>query len=490
MENNADSTIESVTIIEIDSDLDKNFVSYTSTKDITLSCNVSPNNSVESQDTTHTDQFEDIIYQVNQNDSKTVITFRSRPIFSIFVEKMKADFALSITDNLSFTTHVNSLKCHVSIDFYGAMVIATGVGHKEWKSRKFVKVAKDLLKRFFLNNNESQDDTNSSEYSCNNDSITHGINLLGPVFTSTPLTTRTYGSSIIHKDVQVLIDAIKTLQEQMQHLTQEVIKVIDQRSATPQTPAQSQTVPSSLPTDNADLLITDQNEPNESSLTPVTQTETQYVANTINNHNPNHMTYADSASITSPNQNTPVIVNQQNSGASCGGNKTLLIGSSILHGVNPKGLNKGVFKHAKSGAGIEEITEEINYFDISKFNKIIVYVGGNNVNKMSGECFHQKYSALVDKIKTNAPRSEILLCELVPRADVDVTEFNMLIYDVATNSNLSCIELYTAFLKQGYQLDRYYSKDGIHLSFSGIKRLLGGINKDVAIVADFNRCTY
>ena len=109
---------------------------------------------------------------------------------------------------------------------------------------------------------------------------------------------------------------------------------------------------------------------------------------------------------------------------------------------------------------------------------------------MSSDTFHQKYSALVDEIKSNAPRSEILLCELVPRADVDVTEYNVLIYDVATNHGLCCIELYTAFLQRGHQLDRYYSKDGIHLSFSGIKRMLGEINKDTAIVADFNRCTY
>ena len=210
MESNAHSIGENVTIIETDSVLDTNLVNYTVTKDITLSYNMSPNSSIESQDTTHSDQFEDILYQVHQSDGKTVITFRSRSIFSSFVDKMKADFARSITDNLSFTTHVNSLKCHVSIDFYGAMVIATGVGHKEWRSRKFVNIAKDLLKRFFSNGNESQNDSSSNDYSYENDSITHGINSLGPVFTSTPLITKTVENSIIHKDVQVLIDTINT----------------------------------------------------------------------------------------------------------------------------------------------------------------------------------------------------------------------------------------------------------------------------------------
>ena len=91
---------------------------------------MSPNSSTENLAKNNSDQFENILYQVHQSDTKTVINFNSRPIFNNFIDKMMADFSMMASDNLSFTTHVNSLKCKVSIDRHGAMVIATGVGHK------------------------------------------------------------------------------------------------------------------------------------------------------------------------------------------------------------------------------------------------------------------------------------------------------------------------------------------------------------------------
>ena len=89
-----------------------------------------------------------------------------------------------------------------------------------------------------------------------------------------------------------------------------------------------------------------------------------------------------------------------------------------------------------------------------------------------------------------APCCEIILCELVPRSDADVSEFNIIIYDVACNYGLKFIELYTSFIKHGSYQDRYYSQDGLHLSYSGVRQLLGEINREVTIVADFNTCTF
>ena len=37
---------------------------------------------------------------------------------------------------------------------------------------------------------------------------------------------------------------------------------------------------------------------------------------------------------------------------------------------------------------------------------------------------------------------------------------------------------------------RYYSRDGIHLSHSGIKRLLDALNRNVNIVGNFDLCVY
>ena len=224
------------------------------------------------------------------------------------------------------------------------------------------------------------------------------------------------------------------------------------------------------------------------NVTPTQQHQTSKANNT--SYNTTKQKSAATSS-TSPPQKIPVITGHQRNGTSRGADKTLLIGSSILHGINPRGLKKGVFKHAKSGAGVNEIYDEIQYFDLNQFNTIVLYVGGNDCSKgVSEESFALKYSKIVDDIKSKAPSSELLLCELALRSDVDVREFNLVINEIASTYGLRCIELFRDFLLRGYTMKRYYSNDAIHLSFSGIKRLLGQINKETNIVADFNTCTF
>ena len=79
---------------------------------------------------------------------------------------------------------------------------------------------------------------------------------------------------------------------------------------------------------------------------------------------------------------------------------------------------------------------------------------------------------------------------MAPRCDVDVRECNLNIENIASKYSLRFIEIFSGFLKRGNQIERFYSRDNIHLSFSGIKRLLDKINTEVEIVTDFNTCTF
>ena len=163
----------------------------------------------------------------------------------------------------------------------------------------------------------------------------------------------------------------------------------------------------------------------------------------------------------------------------------------MLKGINIHGLKKGTYKQVKGGAGIDSIREELSVYDISKFDNIIIYVGGNDAsNNMTPESFEQKYNALISYIKTENQRCEIMLCELCPRSDVDIREFNNVIYGVALQNSVVLIELFTSFLKNGRVVDRYFSHDGIHLSTSGVKRMMGCINEICHIVTDFNTCAF
>ena len=56
--------------------------------------------------------------------------------------------------------------------------------------------------------------------------------------------------------------------------------------------------------------------------------------------------------------------------------KLLLIGDSILNGVNTKGLVKGIQKHSKGGATVNDLIEEISVYDVQNFETSIIYIGG------------------------------------------------------------------------------------------------------------------
>ena len=52
--------------------------------------------------------------------------------------------------------------------------------------------------------------------------------------------------------------------------------------------------------------------------------------------------------------------------------KTLLIGSSILAGINRKGLNKNIERNPIPGATVDILIDKIQIFDLKCFSKIVI----------------------------------------------------------------------------------------------------------------------
>ena len=68
----------------------------------------------------------------------------------------------------------------------------------------------------------------------------------------------------------------------------------------------------------------------------------------------------------------------------------LLVGDSNLSKVNPKGLKDNVHKHAVPGATIKSLTTDMKLFNMKMFDKVIVYVGGNDIaNNMDIELIEE-----------------------------------------------------------------------------------------------------
>ena len=90
--------------------------------------------------------------------------------------------------------------------------------------------------------------------------------------------------------------------------------------------------------------------------------------------------------------------------------KLLLIGDAILNGVNTKGLVKGIKKHSKGGAIVNDLIEEISVYDVRNFETCIIYIGGNDcANRTDVKTFVDAYDQLINLIKTTNPASGTIL---------------------------------------------------------------------------------
>lgn len=176
--------------------------------------------------------------------------------------------------------------------------------------------------------------------------------------------------------------------------------------------------------------------------------------------------------------------------------KILLLGDSILSRANPKGLNKNVQKHSKSGAKVTDIQEEISVYDWTAFSSVIIYIGGNDAsNELDETQFEEKYDELISLIKSANSSCKIYICKIAPRGDTDVTKYNRCINRLAEHwkkYNVHSIQQTYTYMNgpDGMPVARYYTDDGIHLSTPGLKRLLDAINTCVNIVREFKTCVY
>ena len=105
-----------------------------------------------------------------------------------------------------------------------------------------------------------------------------------------------------------------------------------------------------------------------------------------------------------------------------------------------------------------------------------------------------KFDELISLIKCNNNACRVVLCTVAPRKDVDVTQLNGCIERLGEHWKNQQVEIasecFNSFFKNGQLATRFYSQDGIHLTSSGVKRLLDAINRQHQIVVDFNNCVF
>ena len=175
--------------------------------------------------------------------------------------------------------------------------------------------------------------------------------------------------------------------------------------------------------------------------------------------------------------------------------RTLLIGDSIISGVNKKGLIKNVECLSIPGGKVDSVANKLEIFDITKFKNLIITVGGNDAsNKTELGTFYETYRNLINSVKHQNAKCNLFLCTSCPRGDTDVTDINDVILQLCQEKSLTFVDVNENFYnkKKNNELRHHFYKprDSIHLSRSGTKRLLGTINEHIPVVENFEKCVF
>ena len=98
-------------------------------------------------------------------------------------------------------------------------------------------------------------------------------------------------------------------------------------------------------------------------------------------------------------------------------------------------------------------------------------------------------------MKIGNPDCELYMCNISTPGNADVRHYNACIAQLATyreKHKVTLIKDSESFFygRDGLPTIRYFGDDGIHLTNSGIKRLLHAIDSKIHIDSDFELCTY
>lgn len=213
---------------------------------------------------------------------------------------------------------------------------------------------------------------------------------------------------------------------------------------------------------------------------------------------PGNDLYSDVVKITPSRDTVPATTSRSKSASErVASKKTLLIGDSILKGINQKGLKNNTECHYYPGATIDILCDKIKIFNLTGFSNLVIYVGGNNAAQNSdsehySEYFEERLEQLIQYIKGVNQECRIYLCNMCPRGDTNVADINDVILRQCRIHNVNHIDTYKGFFDKHNQLRShfYQVRDNVHLSRAGTRRLLGLISNEIPVVDNFEYCAY
>ncbi|MEW8546796.1 MAG: GDSL-type esterase/lipase family protein [Candidatus Thiodiazotropha sp.] len=458
-----------------------------------------------------TDYFDGIFYHIIPSTNKTHIMFYSKPLFNNVIQVLRKEF-LTPEESSTFvlTTHIDGgKKCNIHVDLNEMTFVISGQGHTMWLEVNFRKMAIAMYRNFV-------NDIDSSLLSINNKrTSTPALSVSDDEeFFDIDMSMNVSGVEEISMELNKvnqlsdIMDKIRSVQKQLSDLTAQVNKLVAatyqkklNQSVEEISPQKSEVAEVTSPQNSSVVEISNSNVSESLLLQSNAQNTFTKPRNTNDNKDTSQTKNKQQKGITSVSNQQPSSGNKRTKSTqprtttnrSLSG--TLMIGDSILHGVNVKGLKSGVQKHAVSGAKIDNLLVDIKMFDLNKFSTVIIYVGGNDASSgMDPEYFEEKYEQLLIYIKKQNVSCKVILCSSCPRFDVEeyeMCEINDVVMRLARVHGYTFADMYSSFHeKNGNVCERFYKYDSVHINPSGIKRLLRVLHDIEEIVMDFEQCSF
>lgn len=463
-----------------------------------------------------TDRFNGILYHVIPDNGQITIIFSTNDLYRKFIVSIEKELnARPISDvRAMYTTHILGKYCVLTSDDSAASITATGPAHLLWRGTVFARLAIKLYQQYA---GEMDNDISRSQIQYQTSTpagpLVPESPTIAPAERQTPHSDAhqvmgNIASSVIIGQIAELQQTSKLLQQQLHNITTKIDTLLLKSQDVPRSPTIHEL--SAEPT-LGDCYVTLSTTGDDPPVTPGTASYSEVLITEVQNENgktknnkpPSKGSKSKGNTGTSKSTNNKKPKNdnpmdkQQNPSTPNSDmikqGRTLIIGDSILSGVNRKGLNTNVECQPIPGATIDMVIDKIHLFDLTKFDNTVVYVGGNDSSQHADpEFFEMKYDQLISHIKTKNPDCAIYLCTSCPRGDTDVTETNDMIQQLCDNDTVKCINTNAAFYDKDHQLRHHFYKlrDNIHLSRSGVKRVLGTINQHLGVVDNFQHCVF
>ena len=378
-------------------------------------------------------RFDGHLYHVLPAGMKVIIQFVLPVLFKNFMGLLENEFDKSscmLNDRFSVTSHIQGRSVTITVIEDRKTIEVSGPGHKLWKEITFKRIANTLFTRFV--HNFSID----LYFSINTTNVQ-------PQMTSTPMVTRLMTTSEpaepptetsrlqgtpVERQMAAILESlafhskmISTLQEQLTSLTTEVLKLQQQPLVIKDTTEEN------LPATRSRTfsVLSVESEPSNIQSSDLSHRESIDKDQTTTLPKPKSRPKKLKVGKAQQNQGPR---KSQQSKVMPTTPKTLIIGDSIINGINPRGLKNYVHCNGISGATAETVREKMVVYNLKNFTNVIIYVGGNDVSNGSNvESVEETYDQLLQYIKDTNGDINITLCTICPRKDAEVTELNEII---------------------------------------------------------------